>query len=98
MDDFYGFGLIDGITITWFFTVWFLHFYLINTSPFRTKTISYTMAIQRERWMLNVVARGDSPIDAILQNGLQQGVNGLQVYVMCELPNNVILAEEFAQI
>ena len=32
------------------------------------------------------------------QNGLQQGVNGLQVYVMCELPNNVILAEEFAAI
>jgi pyruvate, water dikinase len=32
------------------------------------------------------------------KNGLQQGVNGLQVYVMCELPNNVILAEEFAEI
>jgi len=32
------------------------------------------------------------------KNGLQQGVNDLQVYVMCELPNNVILAEEFAEI
>ena len=32
------------------------------------------------------------------KNGLQQGVNGLQVYVMCELPNNVIMAEEFAQV
>ncbi|MBD2292398.1 phosphoenolpyruvate synthase [Anabaena sphaerica FACHB-251] len=32
------------------------------------------------------------------KNGLQQGVNNLQVYVMCELPSNVILAEEFAQI
>lgn len=32
------------------------------------------------------------------KNGLQQGVNDLQVYVMCELPNNVILAEEFAQV
>jgi len=31
-------------------------------------------------------------------NGLEQGVNNLQVYVMCELPNNVILAEEFAEI
>ncbi|MFK8077308.1 MAG: DUF599 domain-containing protein [Granulosicoccus sp.] len=74
MYDFYGFGLIDGFAVTWFFVVWFLHFYLLNTSSFRTKTISHTMAIQRERWMLNVVARGDSPIDAILQNGLQQGV------------------------
>ncbi|MEM7580621.1 MAG: phosphoenolpyruvate synthase [Cyanobacteria bacterium P01_A01_bin.80] len=32
------------------------------------------------------------------KNGLHQGVNGLQVYVMCELPNNVIMAEEFAQV
>ncbi|MBD2777517.1 phosphoenolpyruvate synthase [Iningainema tapete] len=32
------------------------------------------------------------------KNGLQQGTNGLQVYVMCELPSNVILASEFAQV
>jgi len=30
--------------------------------------------------------------------GLTQGVNGLQVYVMCELPNNVIQAEEFCDV
>lgn len=30
--------------------------------------------------------------------GLKQGENGLQVYVMCEIPSNVILAEDFAQI
>ncbi len=30
--------------------------------------------------------------------GLVRGENGLQVYVMCELPSNVILAEEFSQI
>ena len=32
------------------------------------------------------------------QNGLVRGENGLQVYVMCEIPSNVILAEEFAQV
>jgi pyruvate, water dikinase len=32
------------------------------------------------------------------KNGLEQGVNNLQVYVMCELPNNVIMAEEFAEV
>ncbi|MBD2527977.1 phosphoenolpyruvate synthase [Nostoc sp. FACHB-133] len=32
------------------------------------------------------------------KNDLKQGVNGLQVYVMCELPSNVILAEEFAEV
>ncbi|MGB3509230.1 MAG: phosphoenolpyruvate synthase [Microcoleaceae cyanobacterium] len=28
--------------------------------------------------------------------GLEQGKNGLQIYVMCELPSNVILMEQFA--
>ncbi len=32
------------------------------------------------------------------QHGLVQGENGLQVYVMCELPSNVMLAEEFADV
>ena len=31
------------------------------------------------------------------ENGLKRGVNGLQVYVMCEIPSNVILAKAFAQ-
>ncbi|OGH83437.1 MAG: hypothetical protein A2469_01125 [Candidatus Magasanikbacteria bacterium RIFOXYC2_FULL_40_16] len=30
--------------------------------------------------------------------GLKQGENGLQVYVMCEIPSNVVLADEFAKI
>jgi pyruvate,water dikinase len=32
------------------------------------------------------------------KHGLARGVNGLEVYVMCEIPSNVILAEEFAEI
>ncbi len=31
-------------------------------------------------------------------NGLIRGERGLEVWVMCEIPNNVILAEEFAQL
>ena len=30
--------------------------------------------------------------------GLVRGKNGLQVYVMCELPSNVLLADEFSQV
>ncbi|MBD2461468.1 phosphoenolpyruvate synthase [Oscillatoria sp. FACHB-1407] len=30
--------------------------------------------------------------------GLKRGENGLQVYVMCEIPSNVILADEFAEV
>lgn len=29
--------------------------------------------------------------------GLERGVNGLQVYIMCEIPSNVILADEFCK-
>ena len=32
------------------------------------------------------------------KEGLKQGVNGFQVYVMVEIPSNVILAEEFADL
>ena len=32
------------------------------------------------------------------KNGLTRGENGLEVYVMCELPSNVLLATEFAEV
>jgi len=32
------------------------------------------------------------------KHGLKRGVNGLELYVMCEIPSNVILAAEFAEI
>lgn len=41
---------------------------------------------------------GRRVIAEMAENGLVQGENGLQVYVMCELPSNVVLADEFSQI
>lgn len=32
------------------------------------------------------------------KHGLKRGVNGLELFVMCEIPSNVILAAEFAEI
>jgi len=32
------------------------------------------------------------------KHGLERGVDGLEIYVMCEIPSNVILAAEFAEI
>jgi len=32
------------------------------------------------------------------KHGLRRGENGLEIYVMCEIPSNVILADEFADI
>jgi len=32
------------------------------------------------------------------KHGLERGKNGLEVYVMCELPSNVLMAEEFSEV
>ncbi|MEY3895960.1 MAG: Phosphoenolpyruvate synthase [Verrucomicrobiota bacterium] len=34
----------------------------------------------------------------LAKNGLKRGENGLEIYVMCEVPSNVILANEFCEI
>lgn len=41
---------------------------------------------------------GRKVIHAMQQNGLVQGKNGLEIYVMAEIPSNVLQAEEFASI
>ncbi len=40
---------------------------------------------------------GDKVLAEMARHGLQRGKDGLQVYVMCELPSNVIGAEAFAE-
>ena len=41
-------------------------------------------------------AEADRVLEAMAENGLRRGENGLQIYMMCEIPSNVILAEQFA--
>ena len=41
-------------------------------------------------------AEADRVLEAMAENGLRRGENGLQIYMMCEVPSNVILAEQFA--
>ncbi len=41
---------------------------------------------------------GQNVIAAMAEGGLKRGENGLEVYVMAEIPSNVILAEGFAKI
>ncbi|KAK4642992.1 hypothetical protein QC761_0063210 [Podospora bellae-mahoneyi] len=36
-------------------------------------------------------------LDVMAENGLRRGEGGLKVYVMCEIPSNVILAERFTE-
>ena len=41
---------------------------------------------------------GRRVVDLMAQHGLRRGEQELEVYVMCEIPSNVILAREFAEI
>jgi pyruvate, water dikinase len=50
--------------------------------------IPFCRTIEEAKKVLKVMA----------ENGLKRGLQGLQVYVMCEIPSNVILAEEFADL
>jgi pyruvate,water dikinase len=43
------------------------------------------------------VGEADQVIEQMGKFGLARGVDGLQVYVMCEIPNNVILVDQFAK-
>jgi pyruvate,water dikinase len=44
------------------------------------------------------VEEGRRVLAEMEKHGLKRGVNRLEVYVMCEIPSNVILANEFAEI
>jgi pyruvate,water dikinase len=41
---------------------------------------------------------GRKVIEVMNEYGLKQGENGLEVYVMCEIPSNVIVADQFSDI
>ena len=44
------------------------------------------------------VNEGKLVIKEMEKRGLKQGKNGLQVYVMCEIPSNALLADEFSKV
>jgi pyruvate,water dikinase len=44
------------------------------------------------------VGEGRKVLAELEKNGLKSGENGLKVYVMCEIPNNVILMDEFSKL
>jgi pyruvate,water dikinase len=48
--------------------------------------------------MCRTIAEGKEVLKVMKEFKLEKGKNGLQVYVMCELPSNVICADEFCKI
>ncbi|HEY5841064.1 MAG TPA: phosphoenolpyruvate synthase, partial [Mycobacterium sp.] len=43
------------------------------------------------------IAEADLVLQTMADLGLKRGENGLEIYAMCEIPNNVILIDEFAK-
>jgi len=44
------------------------------------------------------VSEAESVLKVMAQHGLERGKNGLEIYVMCEIPNNVIQVDAFARV
>ncbi len=44
------------------------------------------------------VEEGEKVLEEMAKNGLRRGEKGLEVYVMCEIPNNVMRIDEFSRI
>jgi pyruvate,water dikinase len=44
------------------------------------------------------VDEGERVLAEMAKHGLERGENGLEFYVMCEIPNNVILVDEFSKL
>ena len=46
---------------------------------------------------VRTVGEAQAVIELLAQNGLRRGENGLRVIMMCELPSNAVLADEFLE-
>ncbi len=65
------------------------------------KKVRNEMGLVNVRVMIpfcRTVEEGKKVLAEMAKNGLKKGQNSLEVYAMCEIPSNVILADEFLEI
>jgi len=65
------------------------------------RRVRETMGLENVKVMIpfcRTLEEGRRVLAEMALHGMVRGERGLQVYVMCEIPNNVILAEEFAEL
>ena len=65
------------------------------------KKVRDEMGLQNLKLMIpfcRTVEEGRLVLAEMAKHGLKRGENGLEVYVMCEIPSNVILADQFSEI
>lgn len=64
------------------------------------RRVRQDMGLDNVRVMIpfcRTVHEGEQVLAELERNGLKRGQDGLEVWVMCEIPNNVILADEFSK-
>jgi len=64
------------------------------------KRVRETMGFTNVKIMIpfcRTLKEADKVVGVLEENGLKRGENGLQLYMMTEIPNNIILAEQFAK-
>ena len=60
-----------------------------------------TMGLKNLKIMIPFCRRleeAETVLEVMAKHGLERGQDGLEVYVMCEIPNNVILIDRFAEL
>lgn len=65
------------------------------------KTVREEMGFSNVKLMIpfcRTVEEGKKVVDLMESAGLKRGENGLEIYVMAEIPSNVLLAKEFAKV
>ena len=65
------------------------------------KKVRHEMGLTNVKLMIpfcRTVEEGKKVVDLMAQYGLKRGDNGLEIYVMAEIPSNVLLAKQFAEV
>ncbi|MDX1602939.1 MAG: putative PEP-binding protein, partial [Salinimicrobium sediminis] len=65
------------------------------------KKVREDMGLENVKLMIpfcRTVEEGEKVVNLMAENGLKRGENGTEIYVMVEIPSNVILLEEFAKV
>ncbi len=65
------------------------------------RRVRTTMGLTNLKLMVPFCRRIDEArktLEVMAENGLKRGVDGLEIYVMCEIPNNVLLIDQFAEL
>jgi len=65
------------------------------------KKVRDEMGLKNVKLMIpfcRTIEEGEKVLAEMAKNGLKKGVNGLKVYVMIEIPSNVLLADDFAKL